>query len=197
VDDSAAEAPTLALYKGSLTVAKGGRRIWGSQHRPLDSDDRVSVKISGVPSYETITAPPGDSVTHQAEGKTYTWTVTESASMAQTPLTGIMLTSHYKGSGSPVAGLTVTAGDITSGETASSPSQKLSVTDQPAAATRAASSSTGAGAVAMSNNTALFDQFAAGFHGDHSGVGQIASMAQMQGGDQDHLNLSSSPHRLA
>ncbi|MBV9518741.1 MAG: hypothetical protein JO068_11515 [Hyphomicrobiales bacterium] len=192
-EDRVAEAPTLAFSQGSLTVAKGGSVNLGITASPLDADDRVSVKISGVPSYETITAPSGDSVTHQAQGKTYTWTVTESASMAGTPLTGIMLTSHYKGSGSPVAGLTVTASDVTSGETASSPSQKLSVTDPPAAAP----SSKDTGAAAMSNNTALFDQFAAGFHGDHGGAGQIASIAQMQGGDQDHLNLSSNPHRSA
>ena len=183
-EERVAEAPGLAVLKGSLTVAKNGSADLGITASPLDSDDRVSVKISGVPSYETITAPRGDSVTHQAQGKTSTWTVTESASAAGTPLTGLNVTSHYTGSGHPVSNLTVTASNTTSGETATSSSKSITVTDPPA------STST----PSANQNTALFTQFMAGAFGDDdkSGAGQIASWHS--GRDVDGRNFLSSPH---
>src|SRR5207245_1274844 len=116
--------PALTIGNTSLTVQAGGSVALGTTATPVDTDDRLSVKISGVPSYETITAPAGDSVTKQLQlNGTYTWTITESTSKAGTALTGLSLTSHYTGTGHPVATLTVTASNITSGETATSASQ--------------------------------------------------------------------------
>jgi hypothetical protein len=108
---------------------------------PVDPDDRVSVSISGVPSYESIVAPVGDTVTHHAN----TWTITESAAAAGTSLTGLTLASHYKGSSQPISQLTVTATNMTSGETARSSSQTLTVTDPRAGSTTAPGPAPGTG----------------------------------------------------
>jgi hypothetical protein len=128
------EPPTLAIASTSLTVLAGGSVSLGITATPVDPDDRVSVKINGVPSYERITAPSGDNVSRQLQSNgTYNWTITESASVAGTPLTGLILSSSYTGTNHPVANLTVTASNATSGEAASSASQILTVTDPPAA----------------------------------------------------------------
>ena len=92
------------------------------------------MKISGVPGYETITAP-GYTVTKQLQPNgTYAWTITEGSSKAGTALTGLSLKSNYTGTGHPVATLTVTASNVTSGEAATSASQIVTVTDPPAVA---------------------------------------------------------------
>jgi hypothetical protein len=128
------EPPTLAIASASLTVLAGGSVSLGITATPVDPDDRVSIKINGVPSYERITAPSGDNVSRQLQSNgTYNWTITESASTAGKPLTGLTLSSSYTGTDHPVANLTVTASNATSGETASSASQILTVTDPPAA----------------------------------------------------------------
>jgi hypothetical protein len=133
-EEKVAEPPALAIASTLLTVMAGGSVSLGITATPVDSDDRVSVKINGVPSYERITAPSGDNVSRQLQSNgTYNWTITESASAAGTPLTGLTLSSSYTGTGHPVANLTVTASNTTSGEAASSASQTLTVTDPPAA----------------------------------------------------------------
>jgi hypothetical protein len=133
-EEKVPEPPTLVIASTSLTVMAGGSVSLGITATPVDPDDRVSVKINGVPSYERITAPSGDNVSRQLQlNGTYSWTITESASTAGKPLTGLTLSSSYTGTGHPVAALTVTASNTTSGETASSPSQILTVTDPPAA----------------------------------------------------------------
>jgi hypothetical protein len=133
-EEKVAEPPTLAIASTSLTVLAGGSVSLGITATPVDPDDRVSVKINGVPSYERITAPSGDTVSRQLQSNgTYNWTITESASTAGKPLTGLTLSSSYTGTGHPVAPLTVTASNTTSGETANSASQTLTVTDPPAA----------------------------------------------------------------
>jgi hypothetical protein len=133
-EEKVAEPPTLAIASASLTVLAGGSVSLGITATPVDPDDRVSLKINGVPNYERITAPSGDNVSRQLQlNGTYNWTITESASAAGKPLTGLTLSSSYKGTGHPVAALTVTASNATSGETANSASQTLTVTDPPAA----------------------------------------------------------------
>jgi hypothetical protein len=133
-EEKVAEPPTLTIASTSLTVLAGGSVSLGITATPVDPDDRVQVKINGLPSYERITAPAGDNVSRQLQSNgTYNWTITESASAAGTPLTGLTLSSSYTGTGHPVAALTVTASNVTSGETASSASQILTVTDPPAA----------------------------------------------------------------
>ena len=132
-EDRLPEAPALTIGNLSPTVQAGGSISLGITATPVDFDDRLSVKISGVPGYETISAP-GYTVTQQLQANgTSTWTITESSSKAGTALTGITLSSNYTGTGHPAATLTVTARNITTGETATSPSQLITVTDPPAA----------------------------------------------------------------
>jgi hypothetical protein len=100
-EDKLPEVPALTIGNTSLTVQAGGSVALGITATPVDTDDRLSVKISGVPSYETITAPTGYSVTRQLQSNgTYTWTITESTSKTGTAITGLSLTSHYTGSDS-------------------------------------------------------------------------------------------------
>ncbi len=89
--------------------------------------------IAGVPSYEAITAPSGDSVSKALQSSgTYIWTISETSSTTGKPLTGLTLASTYTGAGQPVASLTVTASNTTRGEAASSAPQTIVVTDPPA-----------------------------------------------------------------
>jgi hypothetical protein len=133
-EDKLPEAPALTIGNLSPTVLAGGSISLGITATPVDSDDRLSVKISGVPSYETITAP-GYTVSKQLQTNgTYTWTITEGSSKAGTALTGLSLTSNYTGTGHPVAALTVTASNLTTGEAATAASQIITVTDPPAVA---------------------------------------------------------------
>ncbi len=155
---------------------------------PADSDDAVSVSISGVPSYETISAP-GDTVVHQAGSGT--WTISSTAGV---PITGLTLTSNYTGTGHPVAALGVAASNATTGETASSASQTLNVTDPPAVTSTTGSGST-TNTAPVVHLAALFDQFvAAGFHNGHSSAGQVASLSSFQGGQGDSPFLAHPHH---
>ncbi|SED63550.1 hypothetical protein SAMN05519104_3975 [Rhizobiales bacterium GAS188] len=203
----AAMAPSLTVASTALTVQAGGSLGLGITAMPVDPDDRMSVSISGVPGYETITAPSGDSVTSQPQGSTgtYTWIITEAASAAGTPLTGLTVNSQYTGTGHPVATFTVTASNATSGETATSTSQILTVTDPPAATSGGSPSPTtpSPGIAGFSNPApsnqlvALFDQFvAAGFNNDQAAAGQMTSLLHMQSGLED-LAFLSRPHHAA
>ncbi len=130
--DTTPETPTLSITNPSLNVTAGGSVALGITATPVDSDDILSVQISGLPSYETITAPTGNTVSSQQQGGTTTWTITESSSTTGAPLTGLTLSSSYTGTDHPVATLTVTASNTTSGETANSAPQTIMVTDPPA-----------------------------------------------------------------
>ena len=156
-EDKVPEPPILTIANSALNVNAGGSVALGITATPVDPDDRVSVKISGLPSYETITAPSGDTVSRQFNllSLSYTYTITESASAAGTPLAGLTLTSRYTGTGHPVANLTVTASNITSGETASSASQALKVTDPPVATSSSSPAPTSPGPIELA---ALFDR---------------------------------------
>src|SRR6266404_3267906 len=168
-----AETPTLTITNAPLNVTAGGSVPLGITASPVDSDDTISVKISGVPTYETVTAPGGDTVTSslQADG-TKTWTVTESASTTGAPLTALTLSSSYTGSDHPVATFTVTASNTTPGETATSAAQTITVTDPPAITTSGGPSASPRGTTVASTPNpgqidrlvALMDQFmTAGF----------------------------------
>jgi hypothetical protein len=198
-----AEVPTLAIANTSLDVTAGGSVPLGITATPVDSDDTLSVRISGVPTYEAITAPSGDTVTSslQADG-TNTWTIIEGASTAGKPLTGLTLSSSYTGSDHPVAAFTVTASNTAPGETATSAAQTMTVTDPPAMTSGAGlSASLNGGSVASPPNpgpidrlVALMDQFtAAGFHGHQTGAGAITSMI---GSNVSHENFAflATPH---
>ncbi|MBV9754772.1 MAG: hypothetical protein JO188_19795 [Hyphomicrobiales bacterium] len=182
-EERSSEAPTLNVANPSLTVNPGKSVQLGITATPADSDDRISVKISGVPSYERITAPSGDSVSHS--GTTYT--ITQSSSAAGTSISGLTLTSHYSGSGQPVSNLTVTTSDTTSGETATSSSKAIAVTDP------STSTSTSTGSSSVHHATALFTQFVAGFDDDSkAGSGQVTSSLTSR--DQDKSTFLSTPH---
>ncbi|MBV8962212.1 MAG: hypothetical protein JOY97_03860 [Hyphomicrobiales bacterium] len=170
-----------------MNVNAGGSVALGITATPVDPDDRVSVKITGLPSYETITAPAGDTVSRQFNALTlsYTYTITEGASSAGTPLTGLTLTSHYAGTGHPVANLSVTASNVTSGETATSAAKTMKVTDPPTA-TSASPTAT--------QLVSLLDQFiAAGFHSQGNAAGNLvlSSLTTNLGQDLGSLSL---PH---
>jgi hypothetical protein len=185
-EDKVAEAPTLALSNASLTVQAGGSVPLGITATPVDSDDQLSVKISGVPSYESIMAPSGYNETSKRQSNgTYTWTVTESSSKTGTSLTGLTLTSHYKGTGHPTATLTVTASDVTSGEAATSAPQTIVVTDPPAIASSSPSILPLAGLLSPAYSTlaGLFDQYMAAESGrNSSGLSQTTWTASPQPG---------------
>ena len=190
--DGLPEPPVLTIANTSLNVTShGGQVALGITASPVDSDDIMSVKISGVPSYETISAPSGsgDTVTHRSGSST--WTITSAAGVS---ITGLTLTSNYTGTGHPVATLTVTASNATAGESASSSSKTLSVTDPPAGASSTAPSATSNAAPGI-QLAALFDQFlAAGFHAEHSSAGQIFMPAQILGAGEELASLSNPHH---
>ena len=123
------------------------------------------MKISGLPSYETITAPSGYQIRKALQSNgTYTWTISETSSTIGKPLTGLTLKSSFTGTNHPVATLAVLARNTTSGEAASSPSRTMTVTDPPATTTSP-----------TSNLIALFNQYSAwGFQDSRADMGEIA-----------------------
>jgi hypothetical protein len=185
-----AETPTLAIANKSLDVTAGGSVLLGITATPVDSDDTISVTIAGVPTYESISAPSGNTVSNslQPDG-TKTWTITESASTSGTPLTGLTLSSSYTGSDHPVAAFAVAASNTTSGEIATSAPVTMTVTDPPAT-TSDSQTLSGGPIVASSHDPhfnpalALMNQFAAaGFQGDQTTGGPIAWTSESQAHD--------------
>ncbi|MDX8441943.1 alkaline phosphatase family protein, partial [Mesorhizobium australafricanum] len=158
------EAPILTIANTALTVPAGGSVALGITATPIVSDDSITVKISGLPSYETIAAPSGYGVSKALQSNgTYTWTISETSSTVGKPLTGLTLTSSYTGTSHPIATLTVTASNTTSGETASSSTQTMTVTDPPTTTISP-----------TSNLLALFNQYAAwGFHDGRAAAGEV------------------------
>ena len=116
------ETPSLTV-SSPLSVSPGTSIPMGITASPVDSDDTVSITIKGVPRYETITAGPGETVTHK--GATYTITSTTPGAS----ISNLTLTSFYKGKKSAVRTLTVTASDKTSGEAATTRPKRVTVTN--------------------------------------------------------------------
>ena len=118
-------APVLSVADHSLSVhGHGGTVGLGLNVKSSDPNDAVSVKIKGLPRYETIT----DNLDHHTfRGKDITLTAAEVDS-------GLTLHSYYWGSGQPVATLaaTATAKDPTTGAVTTSAAQTITVTDPPA-----------------------------------------------------------------
>jgi hypothetical protein len=119
------EAPQLTVSSSLPPVHPGGSIPMGITAMPVDSDDTVSITIKGVPSYETITAGPGEIVTRNSS----TYTITSTIPGAS--ITDLTLTSSYKGKKSVTSTFTVTASNTTSGEKATSPAKTVTVTDPP------------------------------------------------------------------
>ncbi len=116
-------APTLTITNPALFVAAGGSVSLPIGVSGFDSDDKVSVKIAGLPVFETIT----DALDNRTfSGSSVTLTAAEVNS-------GLTLHSTYAGSGQPVNILTVTATNTTVGESATSSAKTITVTDPPTA----------------------------------------------------------------
>ena len=161
--DTVAEAPVFTSpIPGNLTVTPGGSIALGINAAPVDSDDNVSVKISGVPKFEQITAPSGDVVTSTKNGPTYTYTISAPTGQA---VGGLTLISNYTGPGHPTNALTVSATNSTAGEAATSVSHTINVTDPPAA------TSTLADATHTANIALLGQYMAASFVTSAEGFG--------------------------
>jgi hypothetical protein len=115
------ETPTLTISNTALTVAAGGSVSLGVHVTPVDADDAVSVTVSGLTSYETITDNLDQSI---FSGSSVTLSAAEVNS-------GLTLHSSYTGSDHPVNNLTLAASNTTSGEAATSAVQTIVVTDPP------------------------------------------------------------------
>jgi hypothetical protein len=121
--------PALTIADSTLSVTGGGGTVdLGVKVTTTDPNDVVTVKISGLPVYETIT----DKLDGQTfKGKNITLTAAQVDS-------GLTLQSNYKGAADPVSTLTVTASakDPVTGTVATSAPQTITVKDpRPASAT--------------------------------------------------------------
>ena len=115
--------PKLTLGTTSLTVAAGGSVALPIIVASFDADDTVSMKITGLPTFESIT----DNLDHQ------TFTGSSIVLTAAQVNSGLTLNSTYTGTDHPVNVLTVTATNSTVGEVVTSAAQTITVTDPPGA----------------------------------------------------------------
>ena len=131
---SSATKPVLTIADNSLWVAgRGGTVDLGTKVTTTDSNDVVTVNITGLPRYETIT--------DKLDGQTFRGNnITLTAAQVDS---GLTLTSTYRGGGHPTATLTLTASakDPTTGAVATASPQTITVVDpRPAAVTTTTSS---------------------------------------------------------
>jgi hypothetical protein len=118
-------APTLTVANQSLHVSPGGRVSLGLGVSVPNVADNVTVNISGLPNYETVT----DNLDHKTfSGSSVTLTAAEVNS-------GLSLSSSYRGQGQPTATLTVTATDHTDTPAMTSAAKTITVKDPPAMTT--------------------------------------------------------------
>ena len=175
--DKVAEVPSLTI-SGNVTVSAGGSKPLGISATPNDSDDTVSVQISNVPKFETITAPTGDVVTRN--GNIYT--ITAPTGQA---INNLMVHSSYNGKGHPQNTFNITATNLTVGETGTSASKSIIVTDPPTTAPDVTPPS-------LDHVVALFSQFAAGFSDQpQNGVLNTNQLSQVVTNQEQ---LLSNPH---
>ena len=85
--DKEREPPTLTIANHWLAVTASGTISLPISVQPNDTDDTVSVKISGVPNYETITAGDGHIVSKKDGSYTFT---------AADILSGLTLNSSFE-----------------------------------------------------------------------------------------------------
>jgi len=127
-------APTVTVPDHSLYVSPGKSISLGIGVTVPHAGDSVTVNISGLPRYETIT----DHLDHKTfSGSSISLTAAEVNS-------GLTLTSHYWGHGRPTATLTVSATDSTGTPMTSAP-RTITVVDPPATTTSSATTSTTSG----------------------------------------------------
>src|SRR5206468_5638988 len=125
--------PVLTIADNSLWVAgRGGTVDLGLNVTTTDPNDAVTVNITGLPKYETIT--------DKLDGQTFRGNnITLTAAQVDS---GLTLQSNYKGNAHPVATLTLTASatDPTTGAVSTASPQTIAVTDPRPAATTTISS---------------------------------------------------------
>jgi hypothetical protein len=120
--------PVLTIADNTLWVAgRGGKVDLGVNVKTTDPNDRVTVNITGLPKYETIT--------DKLDGQTFRGNnITLTAAQVDS---GLVLQSNYRGGGHPVATLTLTANakDPVTGAVASTAPQTITVANLRSAAT--------------------------------------------------------------
>jgi hypothetical protein len=126
----------------SLSVNAGGKVSLGLGVSVPHVGDNVSVTISGLPKYESIT--------DKLDGKTFSGSsVTLTADEVNS---GLTLNNSYQGHGRPAATLTVTAHDST-GTPVTSAAQTITVKDPPATTTTGSGSSTSSSGTGTSSGS--------------------------------------------
>jgi hypothetical protein len=141
-------APTITLADTALTVERhGGTVAMGiSETAPTGATD-VTAKITGLPSYETIK--------DKLDGKTFSGS---SITLSEAEVdSGLTLTSNYRGSGHPVATLTVTGSDLVGGVAATSAPQSIKVTDPGPSWSNDVANLLGGGAAGLNQPTESYD----------------------------------------
>ncbi|MGX9148085.1 family 16 glycosylhydrolase [Mesorhizobium sp. 128a] len=162
-------APVLTIADPTLNVNGGGGTVdLGVKVTTTDPNDVVTVNITGLPRYETIT--------DKLDGKTFRGdNITLTAAQVDS---GLTLQSNYRGSAHPVATLklTATAKDPATGAVATASPQTMAITDpRPAATTADHRHATGpATASPASHSFALLNQYLAG-HSGRADHGQIVA----------------------
>jgi hypothetical protein len=146
--DKIAETPTVTAPTARM-VAAGGSIPLGIMINPGDSDDTISVKISGVPSFESVTAA---GVTPTVTKQESTFTYTFNALPASDWNNGLILHSTYPGKGQPTNPLTVTVSNTTTGESSTAAPKTIKVTDPPASNTISNNEMESLGALTISND---------------------------------------------
>lgn len=181
---SGATKPSLSVADNSLSVQPGGKVDLGISVSTTDKNDIVSVTIRGLPRYETITS--------NLDGQTFSGkSITLTAAQVEA---GLVLSSSYKGSGSPTATLSVTATgkDPQTGAIASSGTKTITVTDPPASASGSSSSGGGHN---HSHSFALLSQSLAGGYQGRVDSGQIATAVSHASSWLNESLLSRPHHR--
>jgi beta-glucanase (GH16 family) len=121
-------APVLTIADPTLDVnGLGGMVDLGVKVTTTDANDLVTVTVTGLPKYETIT--------DKLDGKTFSGkNITLTAAQVDS---GLTLQSNYRGAAHPVATLTLTATakDPVTGATSTASPQTIAVTDPRPAAT--------------------------------------------------------------
>jgi hypothetical protein len=127
-------APTLTVADNTLSVSPSGSVSLGIGVSVPHAGDDVTVKLSGLPKYETIA--------DKLDGKTFSGSsITLTAAQVNS---GLSLSSSYGGHRHPTATLTVTATDFT-GTPMTSAAQTITVKDPPATTSSGTSTTTSGG----------------------------------------------------
>jgi hypothetical protein len=129
-------APTLTVTSAALTVDAGGSVALPVSVTPSQGNHAVSVTISGLASYETVT----DALDHQTFSGP---SITLSAAQVNS---GLSLASNYTGTDHPVNTLSLTAMDTVGHHAVLSDAQTIVVTDPPVASGSTAAPATTAAA---------------------------------------------------